>query len=53
MKSHNWFSIDGHIRVNDPITATRLLNILHEQGIEFFGGIVISDTKDEDYNEKK
>ena len=51
MKKHNWFSIDGHIRIDNPVTANKLLSILEESDMQFYGSIVISDTKDEDYEE--
>lgn len=51
MNEHNWFNIEGYIRVENPIAATKLMDFLEDNGMQFFGSIIISDNQDEDYEE--
>lgn len=53
MKTHNWFSINGHIRTDNPMTAKELFDILEEKGIKLFGSVIISDTVDKEDKEYK
>lgn len=48
-KKHNWFSVNGDIRVNEDMTTGEFSELLEKLGIEFLGGIGYSEFKDEDY----
>ncbi len=48
-KKHNWFQIEGTLRLDKEMTAEELTEMLDKLGIEFLGNVKPSTIKDEDY----
>lgn len=46
---HNWFEVNGAIRVEEKMTTKEFLEKLDEDGYEVLGSVGYSRTKDEDY----
>lgn len=48
-RKHNWFTLDGDIRIDENLTAEEFIKKLDELGLEFLGRVGVSEFKDEDY----
>lgn len=46
---HNWFDLDGSIRMESSMSIHDFLDKLHEAGFEFLGKASLSEFKDSDY----
>ena len=46
---HNWFYVQGDIRVDENMTSEEFAELLDKLGLEFVGGIKRSIFTDEDY----
>lgn len=46
---HNWFQLNGEIRIEKKMTTKEFVDMLDALGLEFQGTLEISETRDEDY----
>lgn len=48
-RKHNWFYLNGDIRINKKMTTTEFSDLISKSELEFVGFISHSEIKDEDY----